>query len=315
MIMAAELAAEKARSDRLAAELAGVLDRIAALPVTADGNTGPLPRFPARAGAGRGTRRAGARPRFRLIKGGLAAFLPLAALKHASRAHRIAAAAAALTSTAAVGGALVVTVPGITHAPAGPSGGTYSTVPGWHTSAVPLPDPTLIAKVTHPQTLSRGARRDRQSLTPLPPAASPPPSSPSASQPSAGASSSSAAPAATGGPAALQVPIDAIDLSSTPQAMITLTATGDSGWVSWHISTSGSDLDFSSSHGVLRAGQTVEITVSLDATQDGNATQEFTINGQPVTVTLPAPVVAPTDAATDTASPAPTVEVPSPISS
>ena len=131
MIMAAELAAEKARSDRLAAELAGVLDRIAALPVTADGNTGPLPRFPARAGAGRGTRRAGDRPRFRLIKGGLAAFLPIAALKHAARAHRVmAAAAAAMTGSAVVGGALVTTVPAITHAAAGPPGVTSAAAPG-----------------------------------------------------------------------------------------------------------------------------------------------------------------------------------------
>jgi len=316
MIMAAELAAEKARSDRLAAELAGVLDRIAALPVTADGNTGPLPRFPARAGAGRGTRRAGDRPRFRLIKGGRAAFLPIAALKHAARAHRVmAAAAAAMTGSAVVGGALVATVPGITHAAAGPSAGTSSAVPGWHTSAVPLTpkQARYVAEVTRArqQRHGRSATSAAASVPYLPlwtPAPSPSPASPAPSQ-----SSLTQAPA---GSAVLQVPVDGIDLTSGTPQTVTLTATGDGGWVSWQVKTTGTDLDFSKMSGILRPGQSYPLVVSVDPAeaQDQAAQQVFTIGSQQVTAILQAPQPAVTPAATDSPSPAPT-EIPSPGSS
>jgi hypothetical protein len=73
-----------------------------------------------------------------------------------------------------------------------------------------------------------------------------------------------------------------------PQAAITLSASG-AGWVSWRISTTGPDLDFSATHGVLQAGQSVVLTVSVDPAQslDGNTQQAFEINGQQVTVALP----------------------------
>jgi len=316
MIMAAELAAEKARSDRLAAELAGVLDRIAALPVTADGNTGPLPRFPARAGAGRGTRRAGDRPRFRLIKGGLAAFLPIAALKHAARAHRVmAAAAAAMTGSAVVGGALVATVPAITHAAAGPSAGASSAVPGWHTSAVPLTpkQAKYVAEVTRARQRKHGAglvsaASSLPVLPPWTPAPFPSSSSPAPSQPSQTQ--------AAAGSAVLQVPVDGIDLTSGTPQTIMLTATGDGGWVSWQVKTAGTDLDFSKMSGVLRPGQTAEVTVSVDPAeaQDQAMQQTFTVNGQPVVATLQAPQPAVTPAPVDTSTVMPS-DTPSPGSS
>ena len=234
---------------------------------------------------------------------------PAAAVKASLAAHKIAVPIA--TTLAAGGTAAVLTVTAL---------GPAATVPLTSSAAGPAPAATAWAADTAavfvadrpdrhtPEDSVRGARKDSQSLAPVPLAAITP-SSPPASQPSAAATSSS--PAAPAGPAVLEVSTAAIDLTSTPAAVITLTATGG-GWVSWHIRAGGTDLDFSATRGVLQAGQAAEVTVSLDATQDGATAQVFDVNGQPVTVTFPAPQPAGTSAATDTPSPVSTDEVPTP---
>jgi hypothetical protein len=100
-------------------------------------------------------------------------------------------------------------------------------------------------------------------------------------------------------------------LSLTPQATFTISATG-SGWASWHISTSGTDLDFSPAHGVLQAGQSVQVTVSLDPSQDGLTSQAFTVDGQTVTVNLPLPAPVPSVSASPVVSIPPLGASPSP---
>ena len=232
---------------------------------------------------------------------------PAAAVKASLAAHKIAVPIA--TTLAAGGTAAVLTVTALGPAATVPwtssAAGPAPAATAW--AAVPLPSSSLIARnVTH--TLSGHARKDYQSLAPVPLAAIPPSSPPS---PAAAQDPSSPSPAAPAGPAVLEVSTAAIDLTSTPAAVITLTATGG-GWVSWHIRAGGTDLDFSATRGVLQAGQTAEVTVSLDATQDGATAQVFDVNGQPVTVTFPAPQPAGTSAATDTPSPVSTDEVPTP---
>jgi hypothetical protein len=163
----------------------------------------------------------------------------------------------------------------------------------------------LIARsVTHPKTLSSHARHDRQGLLPVPLTASPS----SVPPPAAAGPDPSSSSAAAAGPAVLQVPVS-VDLSSGMPQTISLTATGY-GWVAWRIKPGGPDLDFSATHGVLQAGQTATVTVSLDVTQDGATVQTFDVNGQPVTATLQDPDTAAT--ATDSPSPVSTDEVPSP---
>ena len=108
-----------------------------------------------------------------------------------------------------------------------------------------------------------------------------------------------------------------IDLSSGTPQQVTLTATGG-GWMSWSVTTTGTDLDFSPSSGVLRAGESVTVTVSVDRGpgSDRNAQQVFSVGGSQVTVTLPAPpppVVDPSPAPTDAVT-AP-ADVPTPASS
>ena len=199
---------------------------------------------------------------------------------------KLAAAVTASTATLATVGAVVIThyagSPGSGQAG---SGTGAASVPGWHTSASPFPPSTPVALLTKPKP--KRAARGKELLAagaPVPvyspalqPASSSPPSSPSA------------AVSVQAGPAVLTVGAVSLDLSVTPQAMITLSASG-AGWVSWRISTSGTDLDFSATHGVLQAGQSVTLTVSVDPAQalDGNTSQTFEINGQPVTVALPA---------------------------
>lgn len=138
----------------------------------------------------------------------------------------------------------------------------------------------------------------------------------SSSVPSSSAPSSSQVPSSQppGGPAVLAAISPSIDLSSGQPVTITLTAAG-SGWVSWNVDTMDpatqadpGDLDFSATHGVLQAGQSVQVIVSVDPNQavTGDATETFEINGMQVTATLPAPVAAPTPAVTDVPTDTPT---------
>jgi len=267
------------------------------------------PRRRQRPGGTHRQRPPGDRPlMFRVPGIAAAAFL---ALKGAANAHRITAAAMAATGSVALGGALVTAVPAITHPAAASPGVTYATAPAWHTSAVPLTprqaryaaEVTRAAKRRHGHGLTSAASvlPALAPYTPAPPSPPPSPSQPPQAQ----------------GPATLEIPATSVDLSAVSQAMITLTATGDGGWVSWHVTTGGTDLDFSATRGVLQAGQSYELTVSLDAAQDGNTEQTFAVNGAEVTVYLPVPAAVPSPAATptDTATPVPTGEAPSPGSS
>jgi hypothetical protein len=219
------------------------------------------------------------------------------AAKGAAHAHRIAAALTAVTLAGAGAGAGAELIQiGTAQSPYGASAGPGASVPGWHTSATPIPSSSPIAlAVTHPKA-KHGSKEGKTLLY----ATAPPPYSAAAQDPAstpAGASASSAASVAAG-PAVLSVGTDAIDLTNVTSATVTLTASG-SGWVSWHITTSGTDLDFSATHGVLQAGQSVQVTVSLDPSQDGLSSQTFEIAGQQVTVTLPGP--APDPSATPSA--------------
>ena len=283
-------------------------------PVSTPAPLAAVPEVPrSRHRKGRTRQRApGEHPIMTAVKG----FAPVAAF--AAVGHRVvhvklAAAVAAVGGSAVIGGTLVTAVPAITHAAAGTPGGTSSTVPGWHTSAIPL-TPQERQYETE-LTTARERRHGRSSasassslpLAPYPPAAGTTPASPPSSQPSQ--------PSSPAGPAQLTVSTTAIDLSSATTAEVTLSATG-SGWASWRVDAGGqTDLDFSATHGVLQAGQSVTVTVSLDATQDSAATETFTIGGQSVTASLPAapqPSVAPAAATTDPAIPS---EAPSPASS
>jgi hypothetical protein len=86
--------------------------------------------------------------------------------------------------------------------------------------------------------------------------------------------------------------------------VITVSASG-SGWATWKVvlpqdpqtGTAQADLDFSATRGVLQAGQTAVITVSLDSAnaQDGNMSETFVIAGVSVRADLPG-IVAPPSA-------------------
>jgi hypothetical protein len=215
----------------------------------------------------------------------------VAAAKASLTAHKI---AAATTSLVAAGGtAAVLTVSGL-----GPNvtlpwtaASPQASVPGWHTSAVPFPSSSPVADLTKPK-----ARHDSDGKHLLAAAGVPAPSWTSAPYPAPSSSSPpSSAPASTApaGPAVLTVGATSLDLSAVPQAVVTLTATG-AGWVSWSVTTTGTDLDFSKKSGVLAAGQSYQLTVSLDPSQDGLTAQTFEIAGAQVTVTLPLPVPVPT---------------------
>ena len=184
-------------------------------------------------------------------------------------------------------------------------------------AAVPVVPPSsvrLIRAVTSPGAkpgldAKSGSAAGSSGAAPVPPSVSYPPPSSSPSSPS---SQSSAQPA---GPAVLTVSTTAVDLTTATSATITISATG-SGWASWSVSTwdpqtqsNQTDLDFSPSHGVLQAGQSVTITVSLDAGYAGvDALETFTVAGASVTATLPGsqPAASPSPAPTDTAVPDPT---------
>jgi hypothetical protein len=204
-----------------------------------------------------------------------------------------AAAVAVPAAGALVVGAVVISSPAGPHSPDGAGAG--SSVPGWHTSAVPIvlpSSPAIALLATHPKAkhAARGKGLLYASGASLPPPYVSPAVQPSPS--SAGPSASAAASAA--GPAVLASLPSALDLSGGAPATLTLTATG-SGWLSWRVETSGVDLTFSPDHGILTAGSSVTVTVSVDAAQasDGNAKQTFSIDGQTITVSLPAPVPVP----------------------
>jgi hypothetical protein len=90
-----------------------------------------------------------------------------------------------------------------------------------------------------------------------------------------------------------------LDLSSGVGTItVTLTPSG-SGWTRWQVDTTGSDLVFSSMHGILMGtSEPAMITVSLASVLDTALSQSFTVAGQTFTVGLPGPpvpVVSPTD--------------------
>ena len=98
----------------------------------------------------------------------------------------------------------------------------------------------------------------------------------------------------------LTVSTTALNLTSLTSETITLSATG-TGWVPWKVDTwdaatgvNQADLDFSATHGVLQAGESAEVTVTIDPAQalDGDTQEVFTIGGVSVTATLPAIVQA-----------------------
>jgi hypothetical protein len=201
-------------------------------------------------------------------------------------AHTAKLAAMSVTGAVAAGVTTAYLIaPAVTSVPHSPTAGAGASVPGWHTSASPFPSGSPVALLTKPKPRhsSDGKRLDASAGLPLP--SYYPASDPSSSS---AASSPSAAVSVQAGPAVLSVSAASLDLSLTPQATFTISATG-SGWASWRVRTAGTDLDFSPSSGVLQAGQSVEVTVSLDPSQDGLTTQVFTVAGQSVTVALPLP--------------------------
>jgi hypothetical protein len=258
----------------------------------ADG-TGPLPVTRAQG------HRAAGRPRtqthLRVVKA-WAFIAALSGLGLRWRAARVA---------ARVGLAALLTGPAVSVAAGGAAGArehplAVASAPGWHTTGVPIPAPapSVIVgprgKVPMPKLDAKAGISRPSSLLPyvwyVPPAQSPAP----AVQPSPSSQGGSS------GPAVLSVNVVAIDLSSGTPQTITLSAAG-SGWVAWKVDTQGqSDLDFSPSRGVLAAGESVTVTVSLDASQDGAVSETFSIGTQAVTATLsvPVPAVAPSAVAT-----------------
>jgi hypothetical protein len=225
-------------------------------------------------------------------------------LRHSWVAHHAVAATMAGAGTVAVlTAAVTLAPPSVTHVFSGGTAGAPNPAASIE-SAVPIPSPSsplrLVAGVTHPRP-----RLDADSsgaVTPVPwyaynpPAASGAPSQ----QPPA------AAPPA--GPAVLEVSAPAAGLSLTTSltsATVTLSATG-SGWVAWHVDAGGPDLDFSADHGVLAAGQSYQLVVTVDPAQatDGNTAQTFSVNGTQVTAALP-PQVAVVPSPADTSVPSP----------
>lgn len=129
-----------------------------------------------------------------------------------------------------------------------------------------------------------------------PPAEGPAPSSPSPqpSQPSAQVQ------------ATLEPIATSLDLTVALSVTVTLTAQGNTGWVSWSVKTSGTDLDFSKMSGVLTPGQSYPLVVTVDPAQavDGDTSATFSIDDQEVSVALPAlPAVVPSVSATPSAPP------------
>jgi hypothetical protein len=257
----------------------------------------PEPRKSRRQGSHR--QRAPGEGQMKLFRVPSLVLVAFAAIRGAARAHRIAAALTAVTLPAglAAGGAVIIHE-ATSQSPYGASAGPGGTVPGWHTSATPIPSSSLIARtVTHPKA-KRGKGGKVLLYAAQPPYSYPAPV-PSSSSASTSASVSTSA--AAGDAAIGQLTFTTLDLSNpaVPSVTFTLTATGTAGWVSWRITTDGTDLDFSTpagsgTHGVLNAGESVVVTVSLASVLDAAQEQAFTVNGnQSVTVSLPQPVPVP----------------------
>ena len=223
-----------------------------------------------------------------------------AALRHSWAAHPVATVAAGMaTGAATVATTAFVATAVLPGAPAhAGAAGTPNPVAGIY-SAVPIAGASpsqlrLVGSVTRPKPDldAKGAGVNPiASLGPVPSADVP--SSSSSSWPSQQASQQQSQGGAQAGPATLSVGSTGLDLSGAlTSATVTLSASG-SGWVSWKVDTSGSDLDFSATHGVLNAGESYTLTVSLASVLDSATEQIFSVNGQQVSVNLPLPVVVP----------------------
>jgi hypothetical protein len=242
--------------------------------------------------------------------------------RHLAHVHRLAAAlTASVSATALAGTAAIIILPGgVPHSPSGAQ-------PAFSAPAATAPaviDPSsspvaaLAARHRGGKADSRASRVLQSAVTGAAPAqsgVSPQPQPPSSSSPPS---------ASPGGPAQIQPSTTALDLSSGNPATITPSATGAPGsWASWNVNTFDAatgadqpDLDFSPSHGVLKAGDSVTVTVTVDPAQaeDGDASETFTVAGQSVTASLPALAPAVEPAGSGTPSPLPSV-VPSVIAS
>ena len=298
------------------AELDRMLMAAAHVPA-ADGTTGPLPRVPGqRRPAGHRTPKEA-----RWLRA--VPVIVLAALggaaKRAWAAHPLPTAAAAIGApvilTAAVAVGPHAAGQAIGAIPAAPASGLYSATP----IATPSASPSIAAFLAKPRRAVPGldVRSSGTTAPGLPPTYDyvPPVQPPSGGQVTQPAQSSQPSAQQQSGNVTLTVSTSAVDLTSGAPVTITISASGN-GWASWHISAwdpqtqvSQADLDFSSTHGVLQAGKTATVTISLDATQDGAGQETFTVAGQDVTATLPGPppaVVDPSPAPTDASIPAPT---------
>jgi hypothetical protein len=250
-------------------------------------------------------------PLLGVLKGGRAGVLvPVAAAlgtvaRHAAKARTALGAiphAAALATGSVAVAAVAATVAVLPGSPPPPPqvaiSGSSSSAPAYDATGYPVPAPSSslrFAAYTRPRTDANRAKAVPAGL-PLPPAMY---GDPPAAVPSAPPSPAQAPP-----PAVLEMSTTALDLTGSPQAVITLSATSGSGWVSWTVSADGTDLDFSATHGVLAAGESCQITVSLDPDQDGSTMETFSVDGQSVTVTLP-PLAVPSPVVS--VSPGPTV--------
>ena len=238
--------------------------------------------------------------RLRVVQGGTVAAFAAATARGASWAGHHAAATALIA-----GGTVATTALLLPGSPVSPLGGHHApgSAPAPSASivaAVPIagtgPQQKLIANVTRPKvtTMSSG---------PLATAGPVPPAAPPASGP--GPQQYQPPP-----PAVLSASPLAADLSSLPQATVTLTASN--GPVRWHAWCTGPDVSIGDANG-NRSGTAdpadpVDLTVSLAPVQDG--AQTATCHVWPgdfrVTVTLPPPPPpAPSPAGTPTDTPSP----------
>ena len=235
------------------------------------------------------------------------------AVRTLGRAHRLAAALAAVTIPFAAGaGTYAALQPGVTGT-ASPPAASAPNPAASIVAAAPVPSQSLAA-LTKPKAkhAARGKELLPASSLPVPslPVTEPSLSSPSSSQPSVQVS-------VQAGPAVLTVSTSSLDLSGGVSQTFTITASGG-GFASWHVDSTGPDLDFSPSSGVLEAGESATVTVSVDAAQalDGNLSATFSISTGPgsvvqsVTVSLP-PLPVPVPAVSVSVPPL----VPSPSSS
>ncbi len=235
------------------------------------------------------------------LTGVLRAALRTSRIAHAPVAAKAALAGAGTVAVLTAGAAVVPHASGILPF-GGSQGGTPNPAASIY-SATPIPaspsgSPPLAALVTRPRTsLDAKSAADIDPLVlPVPSSYTPPGPAPQQQQQQP-APQQPQVPAPPSDPAVLEVSTPALDLTVLPSATFTLTAAGDSGWVSWHIDKQGAAaLDFTPAHGVLAAGQSVTVTVSLSPYQNGAAQEVFNVNGIPVTVALPPlPVPSPPD--------------------